>query len=127
MEGLIVLIKPACTCISAHRDRSFGYQRDRFTACSETGGRGLAKHFHPVAHDLTQPSADLRYAQFVEHYRRYVGALKHSMRRQHRAGGKLFIDYAGPTLPMIDPATGEISRAHMQHIQAALPAGAGLV
>lgn len=35
------------------------------------------------------------------------------MRQQHRAGEKLFIDYAGPTLPVIDPATGEISRAHI--------------
>ncbi|MCQ4323198.1 IS21 family transposase [Stutzerimonas stutzeri] len=54
-----------------------------------------------------------RYTQFVEHYRRYASTLKRSMRQQHRAGEKLFIDYAGPTLPVIDPATGEISRAHI--------------
>lgn len=27
-----------------------------FSACSETGGHGLAKYFHPIAHDLTRPS-----------------------------------------------------------------------
>lgn len=53
------------------------------------------------------------YTQFVEHYRRYTNTLKRSMRQQHRAGEMLFIDYAGPTLPVIDPATGEIRRAHI--------------
>ena len=54
-----------------------------------------------------------RYTQFVEHYRRYAQTLKRSMRQVHRAGEKLFIDYAGPTLPVVDPATGEVRRAHI--------------
>ena len=54
-----------------------------------------------------------RYTQFVEHYRCYARTLKRSMRQQHRAGEKLFIDYAGPTLPVIDAATGEIRQAHI--------------
>ncbi len=54
-----------------------------------------------------------RYTQFVEHYRSYTRTLKRSMRQQHRAGEKLFIDYAGPTLPVIDAATGEIHPAHI--------------
>lgn len=64
-----------------------------------------------VAAHPAQPT--YRYTQFVEHYRRYASSLKRSMHQQHRAGKKLFIDYAGPTLPVIDPATGEISRAHI--------------
>ena len=64
-----------------------------------------------VAAHPEQPT--YRYTQFVEHYRRYASTLKRSMRQQHRAGEKLFIDYAGPTLPVIDPATGEISQAHI--------------
>lgn len=54
-----------------------------------------------------------RYTQFVEHYRSYARTLKRSMRQQHRAGEKLFIDYAGPTLPVIDATTGEIRQAHI--------------
>lgn len=56
-----------------------------------------------------------RYTQFVEHYRRYAQTLKRSMRQLHRdrAGEKLFIDYAGPTLPVVDPATGEVRRTHI--------------
>jgi transposase len=35
------------------------------------------------------------------------------MHLQHRTGEKLFIDYAGPSLPIINTATGEISRPHI--------------
>jgi transposase len=39
------------------------------------------------------------YTQFTEHYREYVAGLRRSMRQVHRAGEKLFIDYAGMTVP----------------------------
>jgi len=32
------------------------------------------------------------------------------MRREHRAGKKLFIDFCGPTISVINPDTGEILR-----------------
>ncbi len=35
------------------------------------------------------------------------------MRQTHLAGERLFVDYAGQTLPMIDAATGEIRRAQI--------------
>ena len=48
------------------------------------------------------------YSQFCENYRRYAKTLKRSMRQVHRAGEKLFIDYAGPTVALVDG-----SRAHI--------------
>jgi transposase len=48
------------------------------------------------------------YSQFCENYRRFAKTLKRSMRQTHRAGEKLFIDYAGPTLALTDG-----SRAHI--------------
>ncbi len=48
------------------------------------------------------------YSQFCENYRRYAKTLKRSMRQIHRAGEKLFIDYAGPTIELTDG-----SRAHI--------------
>lgn len=33
-----------------------------------------------------------------------------SMRQEHRAGEKLFIDFCGPTVPVINSDTGEIRR-----------------
>jgi len=48
------------------------------------------------------------YSQFCENYRRFAKQLKRSMRQVHRAGEKLFIDYAGPTIGLTDG-----SRAHI--------------
>lgn len=43
-------------------------------------------------------AATYRYSQFAERYRQYVATLRRSMRQIHRAGEKLFIDYAGQTV-----------------------------
>ena len=48
------------------------------------------------------------YSQFCVNYRRFAKQLKRSMRQVHRAGEKLFIDYAGPTIGLTDG-----SRAHI--------------
>jgi transposase len=59
------------------------------------------------------PGAALRYAAFCRHYRDWAANLKRSMRQVYRAGEKLFVDFAGPTIPVIVAATGEIRRAHL--------------
>ncbi len=55
--------------------------------------------------------ASYQYTAFCTHYRAWAGQLKRSMRQIHRAGEKLFADYAGPTMPLIDADTGEIRPA----------------
>ena len=40
------------------------------------------------------------YSQFCHHYRMWAKQLKPMMRQKHRAGEKLFIDYAGQTVPL---------------------------
>jgi transposase len=52
--------------------------------------------------------AAFQYTAFCTHYKAWVGKLKRSMRQTHRAGEKLFADYAGPTMPIINADTGEI-------------------
>ena len=52
-----------------------------------------------------------QYTAFCTRYRVWSGKLKRSMRQIHRAGEKLFADYAGPTVPIIDAKTGEIRPA----------------
>ena len=39
--------------------------------------------------------------------------LKPMMRQKHKAGEKLFVDYAGQTVPVVDPQTGEIRQAQI--------------
>jgi len=53
------------------------------------------------------------YSQFCHHYRQWAKQLKPMMRQKHRAGEKLFIDYAGQTVPVVDPETGEIREAEI--------------
>jgi len=52
--------------------------------------------------------AGYQYSQFCERYRRWAGRLDVVLRQEHRAGEKLFVDYAGSTMPVVDRTTGEI-------------------
>jgi transposase len=54
-----------------------------------------------------------QYSQFCHLYRQWVKKLDVTLRQQHRAGEKLFLDYAGQTVPIIDPKTGEIQEAQI--------------
>jgi transposase len=53
------------------------------------------------------------YSQFCEHYRRWARNVDVRMRQTHKAGEKLFVDYAGQTMPITDPKTGEIRQAQV--------------
>lgn len=48
------------------------------------------------------------YTQFCEHYKAYAKTLRRSMRQQHRAGEKLFVDFAGPTLALADGGRAQV-------------------
>jgi len=54
-----------------------------------------------------------QYSWFCEHYRRWLGKVDVVMRQTHRAGEKLFVDYAGQTMPIIDKSTGEVVAAQI--------------
>jgi len=46
-------------------------------------------------------------SRFCELYRAWEGRLSPTMRQAHVAGEKLFVDYAGTTIDVVDAATGE--------------------
>jgi len=54
-----------------------------------------------------------KYTSFCIKYREWAEGLKRSMRQVHVAGDKLFADYAGQTVPIVDAATGEIRAAQI--------------
>jgi transposase len=54
-----------------------------------------------------------KYTSFCVKYRAWAAGLKRSMRQHHPAGERLFVDYAGQTVPIVDAATGQISRAQI--------------
>ena len=53
------------------------------------------------------------YSQFCALYRQWAKRLNPSMRLSHKAGEKVFVDYAGQTVPVVDPQTGEILPAQI--------------
>ena len=54
-----------------------------------------------------------RYSRFCELYQRWRRQLDVVLRQQHRAGEKLFVDYAGATVPVENPQTGEVRPAQI--------------
>ena len=46
------------------------------------------------------------YSAFCEHYRSWAGRLSPVMRQRHAAGERMFVDYSGTRMSVIDPATG---------------------
>jgi transposase len=58
------------------------------------------------------PQQHYSYSRFTELYQDYR-RLRVTLRQTHRAGEKLFVDYAGPTVDVIDPETGEVRAAQV--------------
>lgn len=56
-------------------------------------------------------SESLGYTQFCELYKRWAKTLDPVMRLAHKAGEKLFVDYAGLTIPYVNQTTGEQQKA----------------
>jgi transposase len=54
-----------------------------------------------------------QYTQFCAHYRRWLATLDPVLRQEHRAGERVFVDYAGQTMPVVDPATGAVRDAQI--------------
>src|SRR6202142_1433141 len=58
-------------------------------------------------------AAAYRRSAFCQIYRRWEKRLKRSMRQRHFAGEKLFVDYAGRTVPIYTARGEEAFRAHL--------------
>jgi len=54
-----------------------------------------------------------QYTRYCEYYNRWAKHLDVSLRQEHRAGEKMFIDFAGKGIPITDPSTGEITEAQI--------------
>jgi transposase len=53
------------------------------------------------------------YSRFCDLYRAWKGRLSPTMRQVHVAGEKMFVDYAGTTVEVSDPDTGEVHEAQV--------------
>jgi transposase len=53
------------------------------------------------------------YSRYCELFQEYSSTIDPRMRQVHKAGEKLFVDYAGMTMPVVDRSTGEIVAAQI--------------
>ena len=53
-----------------------------------------------------------RYSWFCERYQQWRRHLDVVLRQEHKAGEKMFVDWAGATLPVYDGGTGEAGQPH---------------
>ena len=54
-----------------------------------------------------------QYSRYCDHFRAWRRLQDVVMRQPHRAGEKLFVDYAGQHAQVVDPATGEVREAEI--------------
>ena len=54
-----------------------------------------------------------QYSQFCHLYRQWAGRIDPVMRQEHRAGEKMFVDYAGQTVGIYDPTSKQIREAQI--------------
>jgi transposase len=60
-----------------------------------------------------QHPAGYQYSRFADLYRGWRGTQEAVLRQVHAPGDKLFVDYAGPTVEVVDRRTGEIVPAQI--------------
>jgi transposase len=61
----------------------------------------------------SHPGDGYGYSRFCELYRRWEGRLSPVMRQHHVAGERVFVDYAGHTVDVVDGATGQVRAAQV--------------
>ncbi len=97
-------------------------------------GVGAGKRLRPepdwaaLARELKRPGVNLQilweeyreahpagygYSRFCDLFREFERRLSPTMRQRHEPGEKVFVDYSGKKLPIVDPATGEIREAEI--------------
>ena len=75
--------------------------------------KGVTKQLLWQEYRQQYPDEGYSYAQFCHRYRVWLGCQQRSMRQHHRAGEKLFVDYCGPTMSVVNPDTGESREAQV--------------
>lgn len=75
--------------------------------------KGMTKQLLWEEYTQQYPNRCYSYSQFCERYRHWCGQQKRSMRQVHKVGEKCFVDYCGPTVPIICASTGEVRQAQV--------------
>lgn len=82
-------------------------------ALQELKRKGVTKHLLWEEYTQSYPNRSYSYAQYCFLYQDWLKKQRRSMRQVHKAGDKLFIDYAGQTIPIVCGDSGEIRFAQV--------------
>jgi transposase len=80
---------------------------------TELRRKGVTRELLWLEYKQAHPADGYQYAQFCVHYNRWRQTQDVVLRQPYRAGEKMFVDYAGQPLPILDPRTGEIRSASL--------------
>ena len=83
------------------------------TIHQELKRKGMTKQLLWEEYTQQYPNRCYSYSQFCDRYNHWRGLQKRSMRQQHKAGEKCFVDYCGPTVPILCATTGEVRDAQV--------------
>ncbi len=93
---------------------SYRYQVPDWTEVhQELKRKGMTKLLLWEEYTRQYPNRCYSYSQFCDRYRHWRTLQKRSMRQAHKAGEKCFVDYCGPTVPIINAGTGEVRDAQV--------------
>jgi len=79
----------------------------------ELKGKGVTKQLLWEEYTQQYPNRCYSYSQFCDRYNHWRRLQKRSMRQQHKAGEKCFVDYCGQTVPIVCASTGEARMAQI--------------
>ena len=74
---------------------------------------GMTKQLAWEEYRQIHPDDGYSYSQFCHRYQSWLQRQKRSMRQTHVAGEKVFVDYCGPTVPVVNQHTGEFINAQI--------------
>ncbi len=91
-----------------------GYAEPNFTEVhQELKRKGVTRQLLWEEYKQAHGDNGYQYSQFCYHYGQWVGKQKRSMRQVHKAGEKLFIEFSGATVPIVNPDSGEVRKAEI--------------
>jgi len=93
---------PATVADEAFAEPDFSLMQD------ELKRKGMTRQLLWQEYAEANPGNHYSYSRFTVLFRRWRATQQLSMRQHHRAGEKLFVDYCGPTLNIVDPDSGEL-------------------
>ena len=96
-----------------HQSPQLVAEPDFTTIQTELRAKGMTRQLLWEEYVEAHPNDHYSYSRFTVLYRQWRSKQQLSMRQVHRAGEKLFIDYCGPTLAVVDPSTGDARTAQV--------------